>query len=69
MARGFAGMSPKRREEVARMGGKAAQEKGTAHAFTSVTGKAAGKLGGHQSRGGRGKHQPTDTPTHPRAKE
>ncbi len=68
MARGFASLSPERRREVAAEGGRAVQAKGTGHAFTSKTGKAAGEKGGHISRGGRGKHGSTDKPTHPRAK-
>jgi uncharacterized protein len=33
--RGFAGMDEERRREVARMGGRAAHQKGTAHEFSS----------------------------------
>ncbi len=62
-------MSPERLREVAAMGGKECQARGTGHAFTSKTGKEAGKLGGHISRGGRGKHPDTSKPTHPRAKK
>ncbi len=68
MARGLAALDPERRREIAQMGGKAVQAKGTGHAFNSTTGKIAGKKGGAMSRGGRGKHQSTATPTHPRAK-
>jgi hypothetical protein len=61
-------MSVEKRTEIARKGGIAAQAKGTGHRWNEKTGKAAGKIGGHISRGGRGKHQSTGTPTHPRAK-
>lgn len=41
--RGFKSMSPERRAEVARSGGKASQAKGTAHRFDSESAKAAAK--------------------------
>lgn len=44
--RGFASMSPEQRRAVASRGGKAAQERGVAHRFTSATGRAAGRKGG-----------------------
>lgn len=44
--RGFASMTPERRREVARAGGKAAHASGVAHKWTSETAKAAGKKGG-----------------------
>ena len=44
--RGFASMSPERRQVVASLGGKKAHALGTAHKFTSEEGKVAGKLGG-----------------------
>ena len=65
---GFASMSAARRREIASLGGKAAQAAGTAHQWDSHEAKAAGKIGGHISRGGRGKHADTSKPTHPRAK-
>ena len=48
--RGFASMTPERRTEIARMGGKAAHEKGTAHQLSTVEAIAAGKLRGKASR-------------------
>jgi hypothetical protein len=39
--RGFASISPERRREIASMGGKSAHAKGTAHKYTSETGRAA----------------------------
>lgn len=44
--RGFASMDPEKQKEIARKGGKAAHEKGTAHEFTSAEARAAGKKGG-----------------------
>ncbi len=44
--RGFASMSPERQREIARKGGKAAHEKGTAHEFTSQEAREAGRKGG-----------------------
>lgn len=43
--RGFGAMTPERRREVSRMGGRAAQEKGTAHQFTKEEVSAGGKKG------------------------
>src|SRR5271170_7065560 len=44
--RGFASMDQEKQREIARKGGKAAHEKGTAHEFTSEEARAAGKKGG-----------------------
>jgi len=41
-------MDRERQREIARKGGKAAHEKGTAHEFTSDEAKAAGRKGGMQ---------------------
>jgi len=51
--RGFASMSPEKRAEIARMGGKAAHEKGTAHKFSPEEAKAAGHKGGSTPANGR----------------
>ncbi len=40
--RGFAGMDPERQRDIAREGGRAAHEKGTAHEFSSAEARAAG---------------------------
>ena len=48
-------MDPAKRREIARKGGKAAHERGTAHEFTSEEARNAGRKGGMVSRGGRGK--------------
>ena len=39
-------MNPDRQREIARRGGKAAHEKGTAHQFTSDEAREAGRKGG-----------------------
>lgn len=44
--RGFASMDPERLKEIARQGGRAAHQKGTAHQFTSEEAIEAGRLGG-----------------------
>lgn len=44
--RGFAALTPKRRSEIARMGGKEAHKCGRAHVFSSAEARAAGSKGG-----------------------
>lgn len=44
--RGFAGMDPERQKTIAREGGRAAHEKGTAHEFTPDEAREAGRKGG-----------------------
>jgi uncharacterized protein len=59
--RGFAAMDREKQREIARKGGKAAHEKGTAHEFTTDEAREAGRKGGevvsrdrsHMSRIGR----------------
>lgn len=46
--RGFASMNRDRQREIARKGGKAAHEKGTAHEFTADEARAAGRKGGER---------------------
>jgi general stress protein YciG len=46
--RGFASMDSQRQREIARKGGRAAHEKGTAHQFTSDEARAAGRKGGER---------------------
>jgi hypothetical protein len=53
--RGFAAMPPDKRREIASKGGRTAHEIGMAHQWDSDEARAAGKKGGHLSRGGRGK--------------
>lgn len=56
--RGFASMPPEKQREIAAKGGRAAHEKGTAHEWDTEEAKAAGRKGGHASRGGRGALSP-----------
>jgi len=46
--RGFASMDANRQREIARKGGRAAHEKGTAHEFTADEARAAGRKGGER---------------------
>jgi general stress protein YciG len=46
--RGFASMDRDRQREIARKGGKAAHEKGTAHEFTADEARSAGRKGGER---------------------
>src|SRR5947199_190481 len=46
--RGFASMDAEKQREIARKGGRAAHEKGTAHEFTSDEARAAGRKGGER---------------------
>jgi general stress protein YciG len=50
--RGFASMDPEKQREIARKGGRAAHEKGTAHEWNSLEARVAGRLGGIASHGG-----------------
>lgn len=43
---GFAGMNSDKQREIARRGGRAAHQKGTAHEFTADEARAAGRKGG-----------------------
>ncbi len=45
-ARGFASMDQEKQREIARKGGRAAHQKGTAHEFTTDEARAAGHKGG-----------------------
>ena len=47
-SRGFASMDPEKQREIARKGGKAAHEKGTAHEFTTDEARNAGRKGGER---------------------
>ena len=46
--RGFASMDPQRQKEIAREGGRAAHQKGTAHEFDSEEARRAGRKGGEK---------------------
>jgi general stress protein YciG len=54
-AQGFAALTPERRRELSRLGGRAAHRNGTARVWTPEEAKVAGRKGGLVSRGGRGK--------------
>jgi general stress protein YciG len=54
--RGFAAMDPGRVSEIARKGGRAAHEAGTAHRFSAEEARVAGRKGGlapHRKRRGK----------------
>lgn len=55
-------MSADKQREIARKGGRAAHEKGTAHEWTTDEARAAGRKGGQVSRGGRGRAVPVEMP-------
>ena len=58
--RGFASMDREKQRQIARKGGMAAHEKGTAHEWTSEEARMAGRKGGEASHGGgRRKRQPS----------
>ena len=46
--RGFRAMDPEKQREIARQGGRAAHEKGTAHKWNSEEASRAGKKGGEK---------------------
>ncbi|MEN6415634.1 MAG: KGG domain-containing protein [Armatimonadota bacterium] len=45
-------MDPDKQREIARKGGRAAHQKGTAHEWTSDEARTAGRKGGEASHGG-----------------
>lgn len=55
--RGFAAMSDEKRREIARMGGKAAHEQGTAHKWNSEEARQAGKKGGMRRKDEQGRDE------------
>ncbi len=70
--RGFASMDPTKQREIARKGGRAAHEKGTAHEWSSAEAREAGRKGGLASyrrreqlmaQEGAGDHQPLVSPS------
>jgi general stress protein YciG len=50
--RGFASMDREKQREIARKGGQAAHQKGTAHEWDSDEARVAGRKGGEASHGG-----------------
>jgi general stress protein YciG len=65
--RGFAMMDPTRQREIARMGGKAAHVKGTAHEWSGDEARIAGRLGGQASQRNRASRMKAETPVNPEA--
>ena len=59
--RGFASMTPERVRELAERGGRRAQQKGTAHRWTTDTAKAANKKALEGRRRRRDSPYPGDT--------
>ncbi len=53
--RGFANMDPDKQREIARRGGRAAHEKGSAHEFSSDEARDAGRKGGERVSADRGR--------------
>jgi general stress protein YciG len=62
--KGFNVMSPERRKEIASLGGKAAQARGTAHKWDSETAAAASKKGLSKRHPKKG---PAEAPEEPQA--
>ena len=63
--RGFASMDPDKQRQIARKGGRAAHQKGTAHEWTSEEARTAGRKGGlisHERRRQRGGGSPAHQP-------
>jgi len=54
-------MSPEKRREIARKGGKAAHSAGTAHEFTSEEARVAGRKGGRATHAKRRGGEPEST--------
>ncbi len=53
--RGFASMDPDKQREIARRGGRAAHEKGSAHEFSADEARDAGRKGGERVSADRGR--------------
>lgn len=53
--RGFGALPVERQREIASEGGRSAHQQGKAHEWTSEEARAAGRIGGRMSRGGRGR--------------
>lgn len=63
--RGFASMDREKQREIARKGGIAAHEKGTAHEWSPAEAREAGRKGGiasHQKRADTTEPTPVETP-------
>ncbi|HEU0110013.1 MAG TPA: KGG domain-containing protein [Flavisolibacter sp.] len=55
--RGFAAMDPERQRQIASEGGRAAHRQGVAHEWSTEEARQAGKKGGQNSKGSRGRNQ------------
>jgi uncharacterized protein len=53
--RGFAAMDPERQRQIASEGGRAAHRQGVAHEWSTEEARAAGRKGGQNSKGSRGR--------------
>ena len=53
--RGFAAMDPERQRQIASEGGRAAHRQGVAHEWTADEARQAGRKGGQNSKGSRGR--------------
>jgi uncharacterized protein len=53
--RGFAAMDPERQRQIASEGGRAAHRQGVAHEWSTEEARAAGRKGGQNSKGNRGR--------------
>ena len=60
--RGFASMDPNKQREIARKGGIAAHEKGTAHEWSPTEAREAGRKGGMASHRRKQEQQQQQTP-------
>lgn len=54
--RGLAGVDVEKRREIAKLGGVASHQQGKGHQWTAADARAAGRLGGLASNGGKGKN-------------
>ncbi|MGZ3837862.1 MAG: KGG domain-containing protein [Flavisolibacter sp.] len=53
--RGFAAMDPERQRQIASEGGRAAHRQGVAHEWSADEARLAGRKGGQNSKGSRGR--------------
>ena len=63
--RGFASMDPEKQREIARKGGRAAHERGTAHEWSPAEAREAGRKGGIASHRKRPEGDPEPAPPPP----
>lgn len=63
--RGFASMDPEKQRDIARKGGRAAHEKGTAHEWNVAEAREAGRKGGIASHRKTAPDAPAEAPESP----